>query len=138
MTITATDSPVTARFGAAVRQDKPWGHELLFADGRAGYVGKIIQVAAGESLSLQLHREKEETMLVLSGTALVEYGPDPQHLSRRVLQHGDTLHLPPTTLHRVSAVTELVLVEASTAADGWREDVVRFDDRYGRTGTSAP
>jgi hypothetical protein len=48
------------------------------------------------------------------------------------------VHLAPGTLHRVSAVTELVIVEASTAAPGWREDVVRFEDRYGRSGTSAP
>jgi mannose-6-phosphate isomerase len=135
---TSTAPTTTARFGSATRQDKPWGHELLFADGRGGYVGKVIHVAAGESLSLQLHREKEETMLVLSGTALVEHGTGTEALSRRVMQHGDTVHLPPGTLHRVAAVTELVLVEASTAGPGWREDVVRFEDRYGRSGTSAP
>ena len=35
----------------------------------------------------------------------------------------------------MSAITDLVFVEASTADEGWREDVVRLEDRYGRQGT---
>jgi mannose-6-phosphate isomerase len=51
----------------SARQDKPWGHELIFAGIEGKYVGKIIHVNAGHSLSLQYHREKEETMSVISG-----------------------------------------------------------------------
>jgi hypothetical protein len=41
-------------------------------------------------------------------------------------------------LHRVSALEDLVFTEVSTAYRGWRTDVVRIEDRYGRSGTSAP
>jgi len=123
---------------AAPRQDKPWGHEIIFAAGEAGYVGKVISVTAGHSLSLQLHERKVETISILQGEGLVEFGSDPGALSQRTLLPGDTIHLPAFTIHRMTAVSDLVFVEASTADEGWREDVVRLEDRYGRTGTSAP
>ena len=55
----------------AARTDKPWGHETLFADGSNGYVGKLIHVLAGRSLSLQLHHRKDETISVVSGEMVV-------------------------------------------------------------------
>jgi mannose-6-phosphate isomerase len=133
----AASGPQARRYRAA-RQDKPWGYELIFAavDGR--YVGKIIYVAAGHSLSLQYHREKEETISVLSGEAQIEYGPAADELITEHFGPGDTIHLPPGALHRIRAVADLTFAEASTAAPGWREDVVRLDDKYGRTGTTAP
>ena len=117
-------------------QDKPWGHEVIFAAGENGYVGKLISVTAGHALSLQYHREKDETISIVSGEALIEYGPAADRLDQQVLAPGDTIHLPPTAVHRITAVTDVVLVEASTAAPGWRDDVVRLADRYGRTGTN--
>jgi mannose-6-phosphate isomerase len=134
---TTASGPQARRYRAA-RQDKPWGHELIFAavDGR--YAGKIIYVAAGHSLSLQYHRQKEETISVLSGEAQIEYGPDAGQLITERFGPGDTIHLPPGVLHRIKAVADLTFAEASTAAPGWREDIVRLDDRYGRTGTTAP
>jgi len=50
------------------RVEKPWGWELIWADAEA-YVGKILFVRAGESLSLQFHREKDESWYVESGRA---------------------------------------------------------------------
>jgi mannose-6-phosphate isomerase len=122
----------------AARQDKPWGHELIFAAIADKYIGKIIHVNAGHSLSLQYHREKEETMSVISGEALIEYGPAADQLTDRRFSAGDTIHLLPGVLHRITALSDLEFAEASTAYPGWREDVVRLEDRYGRTGTTAP
>ena len=122
----------------AARQDKPWGHELIFAAVDGKYVGKIIHVNAGESLSLQYHREKEETISVLSGEALIQHGPAADRLTDERFGSGDTIHFPAGVLHRVTALSDLDVAEASTADPGWREDVVRLEDRYGRTGTSAP
>jgi mannose-6-phosphate isomerase len=122
----------------AARQDKPWGHEIIFAALDGKYVGKIIHVTAGQSLSLQYHLRKEETISVLSGAALIEYGPAAGQLTSQHFGHGDTIHLPPGTVHRITAVTDLTFAEASTADPGWREDVVRLEDKYGRAGTSAP
>lgn len=122
----------------AARQDKPWGHELIFAPVGDKYIGKIIHVNAGHSLSLQYHREKEETISVMSGEALIQYGPSADQLTDQHFAAGDTIHLPAGVLHRITALSDLELAEASTAYPGWREDVVRLEDRYGRTGTSAP
>jgi mannose-6-phosphate isomerase-like protein (cupin superfamily) len=133
----AQPGPLARRYSAA-RQDKPWGQELIFAavDGR--YVGKIIQVRAGHSLSLQYHRQKEETISVVSGEARIEYGPAADRLTSERFGPGDTIHMPPGVLHRIEAVTDLTFAEASTAGPGWREDVVRLEDKYGRAGTTAP
>jgi mannose-6-phosphate isomerase len=122
----------------AARQDKPWGHELIFAAVDGKYIGKVIHVNAGHSLSLQYHREKEETISVTSGEALIQYGPSADQLTDRRFSAGDTIHLPAGVLHRITAISDLDFAEVSTACPGWREDVVRLEDRYGRAGTSAP
>jgi mannose-6-phosphate isomerase len=135
---TLFESREVARIYVAARQDKPWGHEVIFAPGEAGYVGKVISVTAGHSLSLQLHEHKVETISIVQGEGLVEFGSDARALSQCTLFPGDTIHLPAFTIHRMTAITDLVFVEASTADEGWREDVVRLEDKYGRVGTNAP
>lgn len=122
----------------APRQVKPWGHELVFAAIENRYVGKVIHVNAGHCLSLQVHAEKDETISVLSGSGIFEYGPSATDLVSARFEPGDTIHLPPGVVHRITAETDLVFAEVSTAAAGWRDDIVRFDDRYGREGTTAP
>ena len=47
----------------APHQDKPWGHERIFAVVEGKYVGKSLHINAGHSLSLQYHDAKEETIL---------------------------------------------------------------------------
>jgi len=59
-------------------------------------------------------------------------------LAARRFGPGDTIHLPAGAVHRVTAISDIIFAEASTAPPGWREDVVRLQDAYGRTGTSAP
>jgi mannose-6-phosphate isomerase len=130
--------PGRAEVYRAPRQEKPWGHEVIFAGVDGKYVGKIIHVIAGHALSLQYHERKEETSSVLSGAALIEYGQSPETLMSQHLGPGDTIHLPAGVLHRITAITDLTFVEASTAQPGWREDVVRLEDKYGRAGTTAP
>jgi mannose-6-phosphate isomerase len=122
----------------AARQDKPWGHELIFAANDGKYIGKVIHVNAGHSLSLQYHLRKEETISVITGEALIQYGPSAGQLTDQRCGAGDTIHLPPGVLHRITAISDLDFAEVSTADPGWREDVVRLEDRYGRAGTSVP
>lgn len=135
---TPADPGQQATVFQSVRQDKPWGHEMIFAAIDGKYVGKIIHVNPGQSLSLQYHKEKEETISVVSGEALIEHGLVADHLVSERFGPGDTIHLPPGVLHRITAISDLDFAEASTAYPGWREDVVRLEDRYGRTGTTAP
>lgn len=122
----------------AQRVQKPWGHEEIFAVVEGSYVGKTLHINAGEALSLQYHHHKDETLAVLSGQVQVDIGTEETSLRTIDMTAGTSIHVPPGLLHRVRAVTYSVLVEASTASPGWREDVVRLDDRYGRYGTSRP
>ena len=108
--------------------DKPWGHEVIWADTEL-YVGKILHVNAGEALSLQYHREKDETLYVLSGYVRLEAGPSPEDLEAVELRAGDAMRLRPGTVHRMEALEDSDVLEASTPH---LEDLVRLDDRYGR------
>ena len=77
------------------RVEKPWGWELIWADADA-YVGKVLFVRAGESLSLQFHREKDESWYVQSGRARLELGDGRPGGARRGDRHGRrVLPLPP-------------------------------------------
>ena len=108
--------------------EMPWGHEVIWADTEL-YVGKILHVNAGEALSLQYHREKDETLYVLSGYVRMEAGPSPEDLEAVELRAGDAVRLRPGTVHRMEALEESDVLEASTPH---LEDLVRLDDRYGR------
>ncbi len=115
------------------RVDKPWGYELVWAE-TSRYVGKILHITAGQSLSRQYHVKKDETFLVQAGEMNLEIG---QGAELRVLsmKERDTFHCPPNTVHRMVAVTDVDIVEVSTPE---LDDVVRLEDAYGRKGTSAP
>jgi mannose-6-phosphate isomerase-like protein (cupin superfamily) len=115
--------------------EKPWGYELIWAHADQ-YVGKVLFVKAGESLSLQFHREKDESWLVQSGRARVELGEagDP-FLKEEVVSSGAAFHYRPGTVHRVTALEDTTILEVSTPH---LDDVVRLEDRYGREGTSEP
>jgi mannose-6-phosphate isomerase len=116
------------------RVDKPWGHELIWAHTER-YVGKVLHINKGESLSLQYHREKDETIMVMSGVLLFEHyaeGEPPRKTELRALQ---PFHITPGVRHRMTALEDCDLVEVSTPE---LDDVVRLEDKYGRTGTSTP
>lgn len=115
--------------------DKPWGHELWWAR-TDRYVGKILHVRRGESLSLQYHRVKDETILVHSGRLLFESAAgEGLPLERREMRPGEVVHVTPGMLHRMTGLEDCDLVEVSTTE---LDDVVRLEDRYGRQGTSQP
>src|SRR5438552_16526820 len=85
-----------------VRVPKPWGHETIWARSER-YVGKILHVRGGEALSLQYHRIKEETILVLSGALDLEVGTEGEGRRTVRLGPGDGWHLPAGTRHRMTA-----------------------------------
>ena len=117
------------------RVDKPWGHELIWAETEQ-YVGKVLFLKAGESLSLQFHRVKDESWLIQTGRVKLELGSvgDP-FLSEEVVGAGASFRFRPGTVHRVTALEDTTILEASTPQ---LDDVVRLEDRYGREGTSEP
>jgi quercetin dioxygenase-like cupin family protein len=117
------------------RVEKPWGYELHWAK-TDRYVGKLIHVNKGHALSLQYHNKKDETIYLHAGLMLFEIqevkdGP----LVKREMRPGDRVHVVPPTVHRMTAIEDCDIFEVSTPE---LDDVVRLEDRYGRTGTSAP
>ena len=117
------------RFGFDVeRVEKPWGHEILFARSET-YCGKVIFVRAGEQLSLQFHRVKDETIYVHSGRIELEIGDPGGPLDTEVVGPGRSFRLRPGVVHRWKALEDSVVLEASTPH---LDDVVRLEDNYGR------
>jgi len=112
------------------RIEKPWGYELLWAE-TSRYVGKLLHINPGEALSLQYHEEKDETIHLFSGTLRFWAGPSGDQLEEIATEAGTSFHVTPGTVHRMEAVTDCDVLEASTPH---LDDVVRLDDRYGRTG----
>ena len=124
-----------SRFGVSPRRvEKPWGWELVWAETEA-YVGKLLFVRAGESLSLQYHELKDESWLVQEGRARLELGEVGGGLEAIEIATGDAFRFRPGTVHRLTALEDTLVLEVSTPHV---DDVVRLEDRYGREGTSAP
>jgi mannose-6-phosphate isomerase len=117
------------RFGVDVKRiDKPWGYEIIFALSET-YCGKLIFVRAGEQLSLQFHRVKDETIYVHSGRIELEIGDPGGTLDAEVVRPGHAFRLKPGVVHRWRALEDSIVLEASTPE---LDDVVRLEDRYGR------
>jgi mannose-6-phosphate isomerase-like protein (cupin superfamily) len=107
---------------------KPWGHELIWAH-TDRYVGKILHVRAGEALSLQYHRQKDETIMVVSGRMEFTFYREGEPPETRELALREPFHIPPGLRHRMVAIEDTDILEVSTPE---LDDVVRLEDRYGR------
>ena len=111
--------------------NKPWGFEEIWAQ-TPNYVGKILHINEGQRLSLQYHREKEETIRVLSGVLEVVHSRHKNgQLKSIILREGEVFHVVPMTVNRFCASqgTDVELLEVST---NYLEDVVRLEDDYSR------
>ncbi|MGH7576970.1 MAG: cupin domain-containing protein [Longimicrobiales bacterium] len=112
------------------RVEKPWGYELIWAN-TDRYVGKVLHVNAGHALSLQYHERKDETIHLLSGRMRFWAGASVDELDEVALEAGESYRVRPGTVHRMEALTDVDILEASTPD---LDDVVRLEDRYGRVG----
>jgi mannose-6-phosphate isomerase len=125
---------VSGRVDVKVVQ-KPWGHEVIWAH-TGQYVGKVLHITAGHSLSVQYHMMKDETIHLLSGEMIYRVrGEQGDTLVDMKLKAGESFRNEPGTVHQMEAVTDCQVLEASTPH---LDDVVRLSDKYGREGTSAP
>jgi mannose-6-phosphate isomerase len=116
------------------RVDKPWGHEIIWAV-TDRYVGKVLHVKKGGQLSLQYHRQKDETVMVWSGRMRFVFFEEGQPPQEKDLGPGEAFHIRPGLRHRMVAIEDCDIFEVSTTE---LDDVVRLEDIYGRQGTSAP
>jgi len=110
------------------RVDKPWGYELIWAE-QQRYVGKILHIEQGQQLSYQYHRQKDETIHLLSGVLELQVASADGPRQTLRLQPGQSFHIVPGLRHRMSAIETCDVLEASTPE---LDDVVRLEDRYGR------
>jgi mannose-6-phosphate isomerase len=110
--------------------NKPWGYEIIWAH-TDRYVGKILHINHGESLSYQFHRVKDETIRLLSGVLEMDIETNGERQKVR-LAPGEGLHIVPGMKHRMTAVEDCDVLEVSTPE---LDDVVRLEDRYGRVDT---
>jgi len=115
------------------RVEKPWGHELWWAQTDA-YAGKLLHVNTGHRLSLQFHHEKDETSYVLSGRLLLTRGTSTESLREEEVGPGFAWRVEPGVVHSIEAIEDSVIVEVSTPQ---LDDVVRLEDRYGRSDPGA-
>ena len=107
---------------------KPWGYERVFTPSNLPYAGKLLHVLGGHRLSLQVHPEKTETLVLLEGkaTLLLDIGQGPIEFDMEI---GAGYTIERGTIHRICALETCTLLEASTPEVG---TTMRLEDDYGR------
>lgn len=107
------------------RIGKPWGNERLMESPFGWYI-KLLNVEPGHRLSLQVHREKNETMMLLAGQA---------DLNGRIMVPYNLYNIPAGTVHRLSvdesALAVATILEISSTGVGG--DIIRLEDDYNRS-----
>lgn len=108
---------------------RPWGTYTVLEQGN-GYKIKRIVVKAGHALSLQMHRRRSEHWVVVSGVADVVNGD-----RRFQIRSNELTFIPTGHKHRLSnpGNDDLVIIEAQIGDYREEDDIVRFEDTYGRT-----
>lgn len=107
---------------------RPWGTYTTLEEGERFKIKRIV-VKPGASLSLQMHHHRSEHWIVVSGMAVVTNGD-----SELMLHSNESTFIPAGHKHRLAnpGVIELVLIEVQSGDYLGEDDIVRFDDRYGR------
>lgn len=93
--------------------DREWGLELLVADA-PGYIGKVMLMEAGKAGGLQKHQDKDETSYLYEGTAWVYTDQGDGTLTRFLWPEGTAIHIPPGAVHKVEAIDDCIIFEASS------------------------
>jgi mannose-1-phosphate guanylyltransferase len=107
---------------------RPWGTYTVLQEG-PGFKIKRIEVKPGSTLSLQLHHRRSEHWVVVRGVAEVTCGEDVYPLAA-----NESTYIPVETKHRLANRSNvlLVLIEVQCGDYLGEDDIVRFEDRYGR------
>ncbi len=116
---------------------RPWGHYRTLVLTEFFRVKEIV-VKPGAKLSLQMHHHRAEHWVVVQGTAKVTQSQghgDTEQLSSFLLCEDESTYIPQGTLHRLEnpGVIPLRLIEVQTGSYLGEDDIVRFDDAYGRS-----
>jgi len=107
---------------------RPWGYYVILSDTDSHKVKRIV-VKPGRRLSLQLHHQRTEHWYMVSGEAEITLGEE-----RLFLKPGAAVDIPVETAHRVlnPGSDDLVFIEIQTGTYFGEDDIVRFEDDFGR------
>ena len=107
---------------------RPWGNYTSVEEGERWKV-KTIEVNPGKSLSLQMHKKRAEHWIVVTGKAKVEIDNN-----IFILNSNESTFIPLGSKHRLSnpGITQLILIEVQSGTYLGEDDIVRFQDLYGR------
>jgi mannose-6-phosphate isomerase len=128
-----SDVPAVEEYLPKVHE-RGWGQEIFIAE-TEHYLGKMLVMRAGTAGGLQHHVEKDETFYVYSGECAVDYVEDGEVRRESPVGPGRSFHIPPGAPHRVEALTDCVLFEASTPH---YNDRVRDEETYGVSTIGGP
>ena len=118
------------------RVQKPWGEELIL-DRNGDTVIKVLRIRARRRLSLQFHRRKHESLMLLSGDALLTVGARIDQLGEVALRIGSHWEIAASVIHRLSAGARGAdILEIASRLPDDEEDIVRLADDYGRADIS--
>ena len=112
--------------------ERIWGEEVLLAVVSGKYSLKRLLVRAGCKGGLQYHRLKDEVAVVISGQMIIRTDNGSGKLVERIVGPGDVVHFAPGVVHQEEAITDCVLIEASTPHFN---DRVRVEEIYGSSET---
>ena len=111
-----------------VRNHRPWGHFETLAEGPRFQV-KLLHVAPGAKLSMQMHHHRSEHWIVVHGTALVTIGSE-----ERLVAENQSVYIVATQWHRLEnpGKVPLEIIEVQIGTYLGEDDIVRTDDIYKR------
>ena len=124
-----TDLRLRSTQPVAKRVVKPWGWELHWTPLELPYMGKLLHINAGARISLQVHDDKLESWLLISGQCRVLWDNDQDELIETELGPGEGYTCVSGQRHRLIGITDCEVIEVSTPEAGttWR-----IEDDYGR------
>jgi mannose-6-phosphate isomerase len=109
---------------------RPWGEELLVALIPKKISLKILKIKKGMKGGIQYHHKKDECGYLISGTLIIRHDSGSGKLSQKTLKAGGSFHFPPGSIHQEEALTDCIIIEASTPHFN---DRVRVDEKYGQS-----
>lgn len=110
-------------------RETPWGSWTVLDDKDNFKVKKII-IKPGHRLSYQKHMKRQENWFIVQGEAEVTLNDDKKRLS-----HGDFIYIPFEAKHRIANISkteDLIFIEIQRGTYFGEDDIVRFEDDYGR------
>ena len=109
-------------------EERPWDNYTVLYSDETCQIKKLV-VNPGKHISLQSHKFRGEHWFILSGSGIAELDGKVMHLKA-----GNSIDVPVGSLHRISAApnSPLTLIEIQTGLSFGEDDILRFEDDFGR------